>query len=97
MAAFTVCRTPADSMAEGRVQLLTQLNEDLVWQTRWMTHENGIVAVRDVVVLPTDLEETGGRTGRFTEAPPVRPGTTIHRLELTSDIGNASCWKRGWE
>src|SRR3546814_6175493 len=44
MAAFTVCRTPADSMAEGRVQILTQLTEDLVWQPRWMTHENGIVA-----------------------------------------------------
>lgn len=82
MAAFTVCRTPADAMAEGRVQILTQLTEDLVWQPRWMTHENGIVGLRDVVVLPADLDEAAGRYARFTEAAPVRLAEDMIRLQL---------------
>jgi hypothetical protein len=82
MAAFTVCRTPADAMAEGRVQVLTQLTEELVWQPRWMNHENGIVALRDVVILPEDLDEAADRYARFTEASPKRIAEDMIRLEL---------------
>ena len=82
MAAFTVCRTPADSMAEGRVQILTHLTEDLVWQPRWMAHENGITALRDVVILPEDLAEATDRYARFTEAAPKRIDEDMVRLEL---------------
>jgi len=82
MAAFTVCRTPADSMAEGRVQILTQLTEDLVWQKRWMTHENGIIGLRDVVILPRDLDEAADRYARFTEAAPRRVADGVIRLKL---------------
>jgi len=82
MAAFTVCRTPADSMAEGRVQILTHLTEDLVWQPRWMTHENGIVGLRDVVILPEDMDEAADRYARFTESAPVRIAGDMIRLQL---------------
>lgn len=82
MAAFTVCRTPADAMAEGRVQILSHLTEDLVWQPRWMDHENGIVALRDVVIVPEDLDEAADRYARFTEAAPVRLAADTVRLEL---------------
>lgn len=82
MAAFTVCRTPADAMAEGRVQVITHLTEDLVWQPRWMGHENGIVGLRDVVILPADLEEAADRYARFTEAEPVRVAGDMVRLKL---------------
>jgi len=82
MAAFTVCRTPADSMAEGRVQILTHLTEDLVWQPRWMAHENGIAALRDVVILPEDLAEATDRYARFAEAAPKRIDEDMVRLEL---------------
>lgn len=82
MAAFTVCRTPADSMAEGRVQILTHLTEDLVWQPRWMSHENGITALRDVVILPEDLGEATERYARFTEATPLRIDNDTVRLRL---------------
>src|SRR3546814_16545943 len=88
-----VCSSELDSMAEGWVQILTQLTEDLVWQPRWMTHENGIVALRDVVILPTDLEEAADRYARFTEAPPVRLGPDIIRL---TQIGSASWRERVW-
>lgn len=81
-AAFTVCRTPADAMAEGRVQILTQLTEDLVWQPRWMSHENGITGLRDVVILPEDLDEAADRYARFTEAEPQRLGDDTVRLKL---------------
>ena len=82
MAAFTVCRTPADAMAEGRVQILSHLTEDLVWQPRWMDHENGIVGLRDVVIVPEDLDEAVDRYARFTEATPARVSGDTVRLEL---------------
>ena len=82
MAAFTVCRTPAEAMAEGRVQILSHLTEDLVWQKRWTTHENGIVALRDVVILPADLDEAVDRYARFTEARPRRVDADTVHLEL---------------
>lgn len=72
MAAFTVCRTPEHTMPEGRVQFLTHLTEDLVWQPRWMEHENGIVGLRDVLIVPNDLEEAAARYARFCDRAPVR-------------------------
>lgn len=74
MAAFTVCRTPEHTMPEGRVQFLTHLTEDLVWQPRWMEHENGIVGLRCVLIVPSDLEEAAGRYARFCDRAPVKLG-----------------------
>jgi hypothetical protein len=78
MAAFTVCRTPESTMPEGRVQYLTHLTEDLVWQPRWLTHENGLIGLRDVVIVPKDPAEATARYARFLDADPVerRPGVT---------------------
>jgi hypothetical protein len=82
MAAFTVCRTPEHTMPEGRVQFLTHLTEDLVWQPRWTTHENGIVGLRDVMVVPRDVEEAADRYARFCDRVPVRIGAGMIRVAL---------------
>ena len=71
MAAFTVCRTPASDMPEGRIQILSHHTEASVWQPRWLNHENGMIGLRDVIIVPNDLAEAVDRYARFTEAAPV--------------------------
>lgn len=82
MAAFTVCRTPESTMPEGRVQYLTHLTEDLVWQPRWLDHDNGLIGLRDVVIVPTDRDEAVARYARFLDREPagIRPG--VSRIAL---------------
>ncbi|NQW12403.1 MAG: VOC family protein [Alphaproteobacteria bacterium] len=82
MAAFTVCRTPANDMPEGRVQILSHHTEGAVWQPRWLEHENGVIGLRDVVILPVDLEEAIDRYTRFTETAPRRVAEDLIRFPL---------------
>ena len=70
-AAFSVVKNPEEDMPEGRVQVLTHHTPDLVWQPPWLHHENGIVALRDVIIVPADLDEAMARYGRFAEVAPV--------------------------
>jgi hypothetical protein len=82
MAAFTVCRTPESTMPEGRVQYLTHLTEDLVWQPRWLDHDNGLIGLRDVVIVPEDLGEAVARYTRFTDAAAVEVRSGVVRIPL---------------
>jgi hypothetical protein len=77
-----VIKNPEEDMPEGRVQVLSHHTEDLVWQEAWMRHDNGIVALRDVIIVPTDLGEAEDRYARFTEASPVRLGDGLIRYPL---------------
>ena len=81
-AAFTVIKNPATDMPEGRVQVLSHHTEDLVWQEAWMRHETGIVALRDVIIVPEDLGEAEDRYARFTEVAPVRLDDGLIRYPL---------------
>ncbi len=81
-AAFTVIKNPEEDMPEGRVQVLSHHTEALVWQPAWMRHENGIVALRDVVIVPEDLDEATDRYARFTEVDAVALGPGLVRLPL---------------
>lgn len=82
MAAFTVCRTPASDMPEGRVQILSHHTEEAVWQPRWLTHENGIIGLRDVVIIPENLDEAADRYARFAEVTPTRLADDLVRIPL---------------
>lgn len=81
-AAFTVIKNPETDMPEGRVQVLTHHTEALVWQEAWMRHENGIVALRDAIIVPLDLAEAEGRYARFTETDPIRLERDLIRFPL---------------
>lgn len=66
IAAFTVVRLERGAMAEGRIQMLTHRTEDTVWQTRWLDHPNGALALLDLVVVSADVAEAAARFERFT-------------------------------
>lgn len=71
-ARFTVLRVPPEVMPEGRIQMLQHHTEDVVWQDRWLDHENGIVSLKAILLAVADPEETAQRFGRFVGRTPER-------------------------
>lgn len=78
-AAFSVIRLPPGAMPEGRIQFLSHLTEDVVWQLRWLGHGNGAHALCDLVVVTGD-DSAPERWGRFLGRP-VRPVTGGWRVD----------------
>lgn len=71
-ARFTVLRVPPEAMPEGRIQVLQHHTESLVWQDRHLAHDNGVVALKGVLLAVPDPQETAERFGRFLGRRPER-------------------------
>lgn len=69
VAAFTIARIEAGEMPEGRMQFVTHHTEAAVWQTRWLDHPNGAMALLDMVVATADRQAAAERYGRFLDRP----------------------------
>jgi hypothetical protein len=65
-AEFSVVRTAPEVMPEGRIQFLVHQTPHLVWQPRYLAHENAIEALTGVLVAVADVAEAAGRYARFT-------------------------------
>ena len=65
VAAFSIVRLAPAEMPEGRIQALTHLTEQAVWQPRWIEHANGARALLDLVIAERDVAEAGDRFARF--------------------------------
>lgn len=74
VAAFSVVRPTPGQMPEGRIQLLTHYTEAAVWQPRWLRHRNGVVGLRELVVVTPD-PEAARRFGRLLDRRPGQHGT----------------------
>lgn len=85
MAAFTVARVEPDVMPEGRIQMLTHHSEDIVWQRRWLSHRNGAIALSDLVIAVTDVDEAAQRFTRFSGRPAM---PTSYGAMLALDRGS---------
>ncbi len=64
-ARFTVLRVAPDAMPEGRIQFVTHRTPDVVWQDRWIRHDNGAVELRTVYLCVSDPVEVAHRYARF--------------------------------
>lgn len=73
-AEFTVVRVAPETMPEGRIQYCQHHTPELLWQSRWLEHRNGAVALAGVLLCVENPEEAAQRFGRFTGLPP-RPET----------------------
>ena len=80
---FSVVRVPADKMPEGRIQVLAHHTPEIVWQERWMAHENRIVSLEAALLVVADPLEAATRYGRFLGREPVRldPQRVLLRLD----------------
>jgi len=65
-AKFTVVRTPAGTMPEGRVQFVEQRTPEHIWQARWLAHPNGATGLTRVELCVADPHEAASRFARYT-------------------------------
>jgi hypothetical protein len=65
--AFVVIRPLFGSIPEGRLQVLTHLTPDDLWQARYLEHPNAISALDSAVLVTADLEASSERLVRFTD------------------------------
>jgi catechol 2,3-dioxygenase-like lactoylglutathione lyase family enzyme len=69
-AAFTVARVEPGEMPEGRIQMLAHHTESMVWQSRWLSHPNGALALTRIAIAVADLGEAAQRYATFTGCSP---------------------------
>lgn len=90
-ARFTVLRVPPEMMPEGRIQVLQHHTEDLVWQERRLSHDNGVVSLKGVLLAVSDPEEAAQRFGRFVgRVPQPRDKRWVLRLDRGTCVFVAS-------
>jgi hypothetical protein len=85
-ARFTVVRTAAGAMAEGRVQFVEQHTPEFLWQPQWLGHANGAIGLKRVEICVADPAEAVARYARYTGLAPARidgaPGLATARGAL---------------
>ncbi|HWI15503.1 MAG TPA: VOC family protein [Burkholderiales bacterium] len=74
-ARFTVVRVAPGTMAEGRIQYCQQHTPELLWQPRWVSHRNTVVALSGVVLCVADVHEAADRYARYTGLPVQETGS----------------------
>ncbi len=82
-------RLPFPDAPEGRVQLITHLTPELVWQDRWMNHANKVEALEALVLVAANPAETAARFSRLTGLPMVPDPAGGFLLELPGMAGAA--------
>lgn len=73
-ARFTVVRVPPGTMAEGRIQFCQHHTPQLIWQNRWLNHDNHASALNGVLLCVEDPQQTAQRYARFTGLLPYYSG-----------------------
>lgn len=64
--AFTVIRPAFGSIPEGRIQMLTHLTPEHVWQRRYVARDNGLAGLSEAVFAVPDPRASAERLARFT-------------------------------
>ncbi len=64
--AFTVVRARFGSIPEGRLQVLTHLSPEHLWQERYIARDNAITGLCEAVLAVPDPAASAGRLTRFT-------------------------------
>ena len=85
-ARFSVLRVPPGVMAEGRIQFCQHHTPQWVWQDRWTSHANGVVALRAVIIVVPDLDEAAERYGKYIGMPAVVAGATRRITTRRGDV-----------
>ena len=64
-------RLPLPDAPEGRIQLIQHLTREAIWQERFLTHPNNVVALEDVVVAVQEPSDAAARFSRLAGQPVV--------------------------
>ena len=69
---------------EGRIQLIRHLTPEAIWQERFLTHPNGAVGLKEVVLAVTNPADTAARLSRLAGRSVVPDPVGGFSLELSS-------------
>jgi hypothetical protein len=67
-ARFRTVRTSPELFEAGRVYYCQHLTPELVWRRPWMSHANGVLGLRELVIVTSDLESDGSRYAKAAQA-----------------------------
>lgn len=84
IAKFNLVRLPPEETPEGRVLAIEHLTRDYLWQTRYLDHPNGAVALSELVVCVEDVDEAARRYSRYFGIPVNWNGAVA---EISLDAG----------
>ena len=84
-ARFTVARPQRGQIAEGRIQMLTHHTPELLWQRRYVEHDNGVTGLAGLLLGATSVTEAATRYGQLLQRQPVAriSGTSIRTEQGT--------------
>ena len=77
-ARFTLVRVPPGTMPEGRIQFCQHHTPHLLWQPRWLAHDNHAVALNAVILCVEDAARTAARYARFAGLEAAGAGDNWH-------------------
>lgn len=79
---FLLARAAPGTMAEGRVQFLTHLTPEYLWQPRHVSHPNTAEELAEVWIVVEDLEEALDRYATYLDTPATRSGAEAGAITL---------------
>jgi glyoxalase-like protein len=77
-ARFKVARAAPDKMPEGRIQFVEHLTPEALWQSRYLSHANGVTGLACVFAVADDPAQVAARWARFAALLPQRAGRFVH-------------------
>jgi len=84
-AAFRVVRLRFGSLALGRIQSLTHLTPEHLWQRRYISSDNAIAGLSGVIYASPTPAESAAQLARYTNRP-ARVSTLGSRIELDRGV-----------
>ena len=74
LARFRTVRTAPELFEAGRVYYCQHFTPELVWHRPWMSHANGVSALRELVVVTSNAEADGSLYAKAAQSPVERQG-----------------------
>src|SRR5581483_1550623 len=76
-ARFRTVRTAPELFEAGRVYYCQHLAPELVWHRPWMSHANGVLGLRELVVVTSNIESDASRYAKAAQATLQRRGENL--------------------
>jgi hypothetical protein len=82
LARFRTIRTAPELFEAGRVYYCQHDTPELVWHRPWMSHSNGTLGLRELVVVTTTMETDVARYAKAAQSQPQNRGNEVWTIEL---------------